>query len=571
MIFQPFLLRGAIPFITRLERRIASQPVARFAFFFICTAITIGVLGYHFGTFDHSGHIPFLRQIADPTLYPGDSFLPLRLTKYSYFWHLFVPALRFGVLEYTLFAVYVVSIYLTFVGIWRLAMVLFSSSRVAMLATIIFILPHFGFGFVPIFEFSLVNRVVVFPFLLFAIELYISKRYIPAFFLVGVLFNFHALSGLFVLIMFGTDVLLRRREIELGKIGLSAAFFILMASSVLLWKAQTPGASLMANYPWFHDINRGFITHVYSLFSVWPPFLLSTVGGVVLLVMAYRYARSFGSKYPHTIIGNFLIGITAAVVIHTLAVTVYPSEFLIQFQLLRIGEFALLFFYLYATEYIYRVITSGQKRIEEGLVLFGLLFVSITPLLYAFGELLYRRKQLSRWGNTLVIGSITNFVLTLIVFFQLGLYMPGVYIFTRQTPVVDVQLWVRNNTPNNVMVLAPPYLWGMYDVDWRVLSERSTVVTWSELLELAFAPQRYSEWVRRFDEVAPGARAHFGGYLLDNQSQVRAAYLSLSPQNVERLVKKYQASYFVTEKNKEYPFLVRYENEIFRVYDMQSL
>jgi len=41
-------------------------------FFILATGLTLGLMGYYFGTFDQVSHIPFLKKLADPSLYPND-------------------------------------------------------------------------------------------------------------------------------------------------------------------------------------------------------------------------------------------------------------------------------------------------------------------------------------------------------------------------------------------------------------------------------------------------------------------------------------------------------------------
>ncbi len=120
------------------------------------------------------------------------------------------------------------------------------------------------------------------------------------------------------------------------------------------------------------------------------------------------------------------------------------------------------------------------------------------------------------------------------------------------------------------MILAPPYLWSMYEVDWRVFSKRPMVVSWSELLEIAFLADKYPDWIRRFDDVVPGARNEFNGFFIDNLARIKEIYVNLDKEKVEYLADKYDASYFVTDKTVHYPFPVVYENTVFRIYDMET-
>ena len=85
--------------LNSFAHRLSSSPARRQLLFAGATLFTIFFVGYHFGTFDQAVHIPFLKKYADPTLYPGDRFLDLRLQHNSYFWFFFLPFYRLGILD----------------------------------------------------------------------------------------------------------------------------------------------------------------------------------------------------------------------------------------------------------------------------------------------------------------------------------------------------------------------------------------------------------------------------------------------------------------------------------------
>ena len=170
-------------------QRLARSPGRRHALFLGASLFTLLFVGYHFGTFDQTIHIPFLKKYADPTLYPGDPFFELRFQHYSYFWLLFLPFYRAGVLEVAMLVIHFLATYLTFWMLWALADTLFHSPLATLLSTLAFMVPHIGFAGFPIFEFSLLNRTFVLPFLLMAILLFLRGRVVWAFALLGVLYN----------------------------------------------------------------------------------------------------------------------------------------------------------------------------------------------------------------------------------------------------------------------------------------------------------------------------------------------------------------------------------------------
>jgi hypothetical protein len=88
-----------VPYLYSLADRLAKKTLLRHMVFLGVTLLTVWIGGYHFGTFDQVIHIPFLKKLSDPNLYPTDAFLELRREHYSFFWLIFIPAYRAGILE----------------------------------------------------------------------------------------------------------------------------------------------------------------------------------------------------------------------------------------------------------------------------------------------------------------------------------------------------------------------------------------------------------------------------------------------------------------------------------------
>jgi hypothetical protein len=106
----------------------------------------------------------------------------------------------------------------------------------------------------------------------------------------------------------------------------------------------------------------------------------------------------------------------------------------------------------------------------------------------------------------------------------------------------------------------------VYDIEWRVVSERTTVSTLSELLEAAFDPDYIQYWKPRFEDIAPGALVQFKGDYLENFKIANNAYYKNNSKRFRYLAIKYKASYLVVEKKYKYNFPIVYENEEYTIY-----
>ena len=178
-----------VSYLISLADRLAKKTLLRHIVFLGATLLTIWIGGYHFGTFDQVVHIPFLKKLADPSLYPTDAFLKLRSEHYSFFWLMLIPAYRAGILEPVMFAVHIFATYGLVWMFWELTETLFHNNLANLISLLLLVFPHFGMPGFQIVEFSLLNRTFVLPFILGAIILHLRRYYVPAFLLLGVMFK----------------------------------------------------------------------------------------------------------------------------------------------------------------------------------------------------------------------------------------------------------------------------------------------------------------------------------------------------------------------------------------------
>ena len=56
--------------LAAFANRLNQTPARRHLLFLAATVVTVVCVGYHFGTFDQTIHIPFLKKFVNPSLYP---------------------------------------------------------------------------------------------------------------------------------------------------------------------------------------------------------------------------------------------------------------------------------------------------------------------------------------------------------------------------------------------------------------------------------------------------------------------------------------------------------------------
>jgi hypothetical protein len=546
--------------------RMHTQRGFRHAIFFLAALIVVTLYGYYFGTFDQASHIPFLKKTLDPSLFPSDHFFDLRTTHYSYFWLFFLPLLKAGILEYVMFGVHMVSTYLTFWALWRLSITLFRNPTIATVTVIAFIFPHVGFSGFPLFEFSMLNRTVCLAFELFAMSWYLQKKYTRTFLTLGLLYNLHALSVHFFAAMLFFDLLTRIRRDGVGRIVRSAITFLIGAVPVLVWKFGHSGVSFMPQREWFDILNRAVFYHLFNFLSAHNPFvILLTLSGFGSIVLFFIVSRMYSHSELHQSVKNWFIAGMIVCFAQFVATVFFPATILIQSQILRIGVIMSTLTYLYVSAY---VVSLAEKDKTTFPYFFTSLLLSPSPILFLVTWIGHIKKitLITRFWNAVVLSC---FCIVLVIIYILNLWSPGFFIFPQKTPFVRAQLWAKNNTPKDTIFITPPDIWWMYETEWRVVSERSTVSTLSELLEAAFDPAYISYWKPRFEDVAPGAIQQFDGNFFENRRITYQAFYRNSAAQFTRLSKKYGARYLVTDRKHKYPFPIAYMNEGYVVYTIR--
>ena len=577
----------------------AENRLLRHLLFLTAAMTSIMLVGYHFGTFDQNIHVPFLKAAVDGTLFPGDRFTALRDEQYSFFWFFFQPFYLWGMLEVSLFFGHLLATYLTFWALWDLSMTLFASPLAALLGVLVFIFPHVGFVGFPVIEFSLLSRTFVLPFLLFAINFYLRRRFLLAFFLLGLMYNLNLLMTNFVVAMLLFTSLVEWRKQGWRTLAAEVAVFFLAALPVLTWKfSQGSGLDWSLRPEWFSVFTRGTIYSIFYLFALKPPMIVLTMGGCCslgLFFIAYRSIsparakddnlgfsqKDASQKSPSgdltlsrqnrqvclmmTVIGVIML-------IQVISTLWLPVTLIIQLQFLRASLFILIFSYLYFAAYLAQLWYSGELAKDRFAVLTGTFIIGPTPIfpLAAWGALCL--PAFRRLGNlTVSFIMVVNFLIFITVMLTNQLWYPGIYVFAIQTPWVMAQKWAKDHTPKEAVFITPPQNYGIYESDWRVFSERQTVTSITELFEIALLPEYFPIWKERFEVLVPGAIEQFAGNLFENQQIIKGIFNSRSAEAFLQAACQFNASYLVVNQPTRLNFPVSYANEGYIVYDLRQV
>ena len=143
-----------------------------------------------------------------------------------------------------------------------------------------------------------------------------------------------------------------------------------------------------------------------------------------------------------------------------------------------------------------------------------------------------------RYSSTILV------LLTIFMYILPATYHRMVIPVEKRGKWVQVQVWAKENTPQDAMFLTPPYRQG-----FRVYSERSTVVEEKDGTQQYFDTDYSYEWWARMTDIGRGKK-----------------YDDLSPERLTELCRKYGASYLVFPAAKKLPFPYVYQNADYRVY-----
>jgi hypothetical protein len=551
----------------RFANHLSSHPLQRHLVFLGLAFLAIVINGYHFGTFDQVFHITFLKKFVNPDLYPGDPFLSLRWYHFSYFWFGFIPFMKAGLLEVTLFFVHLLTIYGTFWMFWALSESLFQSPEANLLITVALLFPHLGLPGFQIIEFSLLNRTFVLPFLLGSIVLFLRNQKIPAYLILGLMYNLHVIYATFVLCMFLLDTLLRFRWRNILSEGLNILIFVITALPVLLWRLDTGnGIDLTLRPEMLQMATNGLLYTVYypiGRASFMLGNLLAGIGTVWAFILGQKTA---GGDEKHRTIRHFAYAIAVLVFIALITSYLFPITILVQMQILRVAVFMLYFGMLYFSHFM--VDQINQKRISKNqFLVLGLSFALLVTPLIAIG-LWYLQKHLlqRRWSKWPALAVILLQIVILSVSLNARLWAPGIHIFGPDSAWRDTQNWARENTYISDRFITPPHIFWHYTPDWRVFSERPALVTIPEMMEIPFDPDFADSFEDRFSELAPGALAAFNGNYMQTLEITKAVYYQNTSKDFSSLGCQFSAEYLVVDSDHPYDFEIIYQNKGYIIY-----
>ena len=459
-----------------------------FLFLLLITLASVLIHGYYFDVLDHHHYLPYLNKLLNPALYPNDYYFNQPHYLYSPFNYVIVwlKTISGASLAWVFLGLYLVSLYLLYLGIYWLAFTIYRSRSIALLAAVLFIAPKW------------LARIG-----------YLSH-------------HFYFISrdlSLAVSLLALTSMLRRKSWSSLGLILLAALINpTIPIPLAIFWLALFFKPSGNRFFSFLPSINQAWFDILesrgtYSFPHLWPwtawgnfALWLALLGTALLALKK----KIFGLYFKP--IKLLLVICSGLFLFHLIISSLLPSPQLIQLQLLRAASFvfivALISFA--AAAYFCLMASSWPVRILTGVALTGVYFWGMHLTLWHFlaigllplGLFIFKPK-LNLKSKKDISAHILILVLTQVLF-VLVLVKPQVKLpdyFHYPNPLVDlkgrddwldVQVWAKVNSPVEAVFLAPPEIPG-----FRSFSERNLVSSAKDGGLIFYSAQYAIDWQQR--------------------------------------------------------------------------
>ena len=469
------------------------------------TLISIfGVNGYHYGVWDHAVVIPFVKASIHPGLYAGDYLMPAQQYYYTFLWKAIALVARAtGLpLPWLFFACYCAALAATFFAFSQLAAVLFGRWEVGLLACALLVFSRVTLADTATVESIFLTRTAALPLVLFSLCAFFRGQYRRASVLLGVTALVHPLSASYAAIALAGGALVNFREIGLRRALACAAFFIAVASPLLVWKALRSPAEfrlLSADTEWMRLLALRSGHQIFPFSWALREFARAAIAVVVFAVLVAGAPRSIGRRTVAAVIAVLVLCALGVVCAEWVPL---PAVFTL--QPLRSFQLIVYFAMLYLASFLFGVF-EGRRSMSASLVAalfsFALVYGSngwkgAAPASCAFILVLAAfRSRAKRLSPRVVSCAFAGCVLVAGV-----LASPGRRAFAvdngQDHRWLEVQRWARTSTAPDDAFIVPPRSEG-----FRVESERPVYADWKDGTLMNFDPAFGREWYRRMKRL----------------------------------------------------------------------
>jgi hypothetical protein len=566
--------------------------------------------GYSFGVSDHAVHIPFIKHILDPTLYPNDPMI-LTAKKYVSYFPSFLSLLTriFKDMEVIFFTIHLISVTLFLLVLYRLSLFLFEDRFSAALCLVLMLPRRLVLGKGAVYLAGMYPSFVMLPFGLLAVLLFLKGRRVAAFSVLGATANFHMLVSFYAFCMLSFCTIFefleeayRRREIRWRETLIPISVYLVLASPVLIWslRSYTPVTEEWVRLLRIRSSHHSFPFSWSRELFVNYLLLLSFFG------LAFRYRPD---AKTHRRIMLFCCAIAFLCLLGVIFAEWRPVSLILRAQLFRSTVYLTIFCILYISNYLRRLWNgSAFHRIAAALTFAAIFFPEYYPLapavlamllilewregdrrigvlLFALGSVVLRiYVRHSQFPGSLTLDPIMKllrvifetrplFLSVLIMLLSLWVGSLGRRRLKLGLSSLMIGFSLLYLAPTAFMRFHPPdrfkeswrdvQLWAKrntpkdalfltppYREGFRIFSERGIVGDWKDGTQQYFDVKYSYEWWRRMQDLGGRGRG----------------YDSLPEERYVEVARKYGASYLVVPAKRELTLEKVYGNKGYAVY-----
>lgn len=535
---------------------------------FLAFAVALPLNNYTFGIGDHWHYLAFINKIENPRLYPGDILFDSMPAHHSYFLSGLALISSEANRAWWFFVIHCLVSFASAIFLYRIGLKVTKNRLAALVFLLFFIRPGYGLG---ISQSFLKQDNFAFPFLLASLELFLSRRYLPAFFLAGLMLNIQGQYAFYFLFVYALALLP-----ELNQLGFKGVAKIVLAALIGSLPVFFRGDFFSARHlspeqlSLYFQIARcrvnGSVAVLHWGYDKWQPLMLA------LAAAGFCWLRKDCRKE----IDSRILWLAPPVILLMLAgiilVEIFPVHpFFLQLMLFRSAPILILILLSYASVLVARLM--GEDSWLRNI--FGASWLIILSLFHDQTSRLILISIFILIPATLIFFLVTQSrglikslapartILILILFSVLLLYTlleKGSLLAPFHRDIepdwLEVQLWARNNTPINTLFLTPYNQQG-----FRVYSRRSALVEWKDGAPLTYAPVSLIEWWRRMEKL---------GYKLNLKTEEIVSPESVSPETILEMAEQYHTSYIIVSKLIQLGLQPAFQNSSYQIYQFSS-
>lgn len=356
-------------------------------------------------------------------------------------------------------------------------------------------------------------KCVAYICLIFALDRFCDEKDILSAILLGLAFSFHPVVGLWGIAAAIPALLICRRDIlQILKISVITGVFSLIGAIPLLQMRADSIEPTTENLKYFQLVK---FPHHFDPFS-WSRSAILLLC-IMLIFCIIVHVQSKRAK-PLDFLLTFLT-MLGVFFVFGIIFRVFNQYELMKYTSTRLfAVFIPLFFFLYLSK------AYQQNLLQKPL--------QIALLLTIILLMIWNRVPLTGFGQAKSTCEIWN-----------------------QSPddTAAAFLWLKNNTPKDIVVIAPPWRY-----DFWYLSERAEVVSYRKPVIADIG-----EWQNRLDNLIGKPEFESG---IREDAELAKFYFALNKETMDSLADKYKAAYLISETDYSYPIVYAKGNvKIFRL------